>query len=113
MEIQFRSARVERLFNSSKLLNGKYGDGMTKKIMLRLAALRNAETLADYRAYDQRCHELKENRKGQIAVDLVHPFRLVFEPLIHPDAPPPTKSDGGYDWTKITGIIILEIVDYH
>ena len=86
---------------------------MMKKIKLRLAALQNAETLADYRTYDSRCHELIGDRKGQFAVDLIHPSRLVFEPLIHPDAPPPTKPDGGYDWTKITGIIILEIVDYH
>ena len=26
-----------------------------------------------------RCHPLTQNRKGQYAVDLVHPYRLVFE----------------------------------
>ena len=26
-----------------------------------------------------RCHPLLNNRKGQYAVDLVHPFRLVFK----------------------------------
>lgn len=26
-----------------------------------------------------RCHPLHNNRKGQYAVDLVHPYRLVFE----------------------------------
>lgn len=44
-----------------------------------------------------RCHMLQHNRKGQYAVDLVHPNRLVFEK--HGDA--------------IQIAHILEIVDYH
>lgn len=26
-----------------------------------------------------RCHSLEGNRKGQFAIDLVHPYRLIFE----------------------------------
>ena len=44
-----------------------------------------------------RCHPLKQNRRGQFAVDLVHPYRLVFE------------KQG----TAIQIAHILEIVDYH
>ena len=44
-----------------------------------------------------RCHPLTQNRKGQYAVDLVHPYRLVFE------------KNG--DEIQIANI--LEIVDYH
>lgn len=28
-----------------------------------------------------RCHQLKGNRKGQYAMDLIHPYRLVFEQI--------------------------------
>jgi hypothetical protein len=47
---------------------------------------------------------------GQLAVDLIHPKRLVFVP---DHAPVPTKDDGGLDWTGVTRIVVVEITDYH
>ena len=44
-----------------------------------------------------RCHPLTNNRKGQYAVDLVHPYRMIFE------------KHGN----KIQVAHIMEIVDYH
>lgn len=44
-----------------------------------------------------RCHPLKGNRKGQYAMDLVHPYRLIIEQI--------------GDEIKIANI--MEIVDYH
>ena len=43
------------------------------------------------------CNPLKGNRKNQFAVDLVHPYRLVFE------------KKG----TEIQIANIIEIIDYH
>jgi len=57
-----------------------------------------------------RCHPLILNRKGQFAVDLDHPYRLVFEPA---NDPLPKMPDGGLDYEKITLIRILEVIDYH
>jgi len=57
-----------------------------------------------------RCHPLTQNRKGQFAVDLDHPYRLVFEPA---NDPLPKMPDGGLDYEKITLIRILEVIDYH
>jgi len=56
-----------------------------------------------------RCHELKGNRAGQLAVSLDHPGRLIFEPT----KPVPRREDGGLDWTRVTAIEVIEIVDYH
>lgn len=56
-----------------------------------------------------RCHELRGNRTGQLAVNLDQPYRLIFTPA----PPPPTKPDGGLDWTRVTTIIVLGIEDYH
>ena len=40
----------------------------------------SADTVEDMIQYRiGRCHSLLNNRKGQYAVDLVHPFRLVFK----------------------------------
>ncbi len=58
----------------------------------------------------QRRHELSGNRKGQFAIDLKQPFRLIFEPNHNPI---PRKADGGFDLGKITAITILEVEDYH
>lgn len=79
--------------------------------MQRLSELHAAETLSDIRRLPPpRCHELRGNRKGQLSVDLAHPYRLVFEPAGNP---PPKKEDGGLDWTRVTGIRILEVADTH
>ena len=48
--------------------------------------------------------------KGNNAVDLVHPHRLVFAPN---HEPVPKKCDGGIDLDKVTSIIVIEVVDYH
>ena len=57
-----------------------------------------------------RCHELKANRAGQLAVNLDQPYRLIFEPA---DDPLRRKGDGGLDWAKVTAVTILGVEDYH
>ena len=57
-----------------------------------------------------RCHELTGNRKGQLSVDLEHPYRLVFIPANNPML---RTADGGLDWSKVTEIEIIGIVDTH
>ncbi|MBI5098423.1 MAG: killer suppression protein [Nitrospirae bacterium] len=57
-----------------------------------------------------RCHELKGNRKGQLSVDLDHPYRLIFEPANNPI---PEKSDGGLEWNNVTKVRIIGMEDTH
>ena len=58
----------------------------------------------------ERRHLLSSGRRGQYAVDLVHPYRLVFEP---DHDPVPRTADGGIDIDRVTAITIMEVVDYH
>lgn len=110
MNILFLSRHDEAFFNTQKKMLGKLGKKMTEKFQRRKLALEAAETLDEYRsAYDSRCHELTGDRKGQIAIDLIQPYRLVIRPV----DPPPKKPDGGLDWKSVKTIVILEIVDYH
>lgn len=70
-----------------------------------------ASVLNDIRKLPQaRCHELRGDRKGELAVDLDHPYRLIFEVA---NDPKPTKDNGGLDWLKTTTIRITGIEDYH
>ena len=52
----------------------------------------------------------EQKSSGQFAVDLKHPYRLIFKPDHNPL---PRKDDGGLDLTQITAIKILGVEDYH
>jgi toxin HigB-1 len=111
MEINFASRKMEKLCNSEREMRGEFGPRNAKVLQQRLAQLRAADTLADVRRLPgARCHELTQDRKGQLAVDLVHPKRLIF---VSDHDPVPKKEDGGLDWRQVTRILITEIVDYH
>ncbi len=111
MELSFAAKRKAKLCNSKVEMRSKLGLRCAERLQQRLEELRAAATLEDMRFLPgARCHELKQQRKQQLAVDLVHPRRLVFEPA---DDPVPTKADGGLDWSQVTRIVVLEVVDYH
>ena len=77
----------------------------------RLTEIEASSTLAVLKLIPgPRLHPLKGNRKGQLSVDLDHPYRLIFVP--NHDPVPELKS-GGYDWSKITVITIIGIADTH
>jgi len=88
-----------------------YGSKRARKIQLRLAQLSAAEQLEDLRNLPGRCHELKGNKRGQLSLDLDHPYRLIFKPA---DNPPAIKDDdGGIDWKRVKKITILGVEDTH
>lgn len=113
MDIYFKNKKLEKEFNTGAQLDKVHGALRAKKIRLRMAALRAAKNLMDFwppKSGPSRCHELKGTRKGQISVDLDHPYRLIFAPA---HDPVPKKNDGGLDWSQVTAIIILGVEDTH
>ena len=111
MDITFRTKKLMRTFNSKRTLQKAHGDRMARTIQTRLAVLKNARTLSMVPTTPpDRRHQLGSDRRGQYAVDLVHPHRLVFVPN---HDPVPRKEDGGFDTDKITAITIIDVVDYH
>ncbi len=111
MEILYGNGKLEKQCSDQIQLAKKYGSDQARAIRRHLDNFIDADTLEDIRILTQaRCHELKGDRQGTLAVDLKHPYRLVFEPA---NEPIPTKEAGGLDWKKVTVIRILEIKDYH
>lgn len=111
MDIAFKNRKLAKVFSSHATLAREYGDQMARTVAMRLAALRSARTLAVVPpTRPERRHLLSGRRKGQYAVDLVHPYRLVFEPA---HDPVPHTTDGGIDMDRVTAITIMEVVDYH
>jgi proteic killer suppression protein len=111
LDIAFRTRKLEKTFNSVGELQKAYGARMAKAIMIRLAVLKAARTLALVPTTPpDRRHQLRGDRDEQFAVDLVHPRRLVFEPN---HDPLPRKDDGGIDVEQVTAITIIDVIDYH
>lgn len=111
MEVSYTNGKLQKLCNNEKKLRGKYGLRMAELVKQRLAELADAEVLEDMRALPApNCHELTQNMKGYLAVNLVHPDRMAFRPA---DSPLPRKQDGGLDWCRVKHVEIAGIGDYH
>lgn len=98
MKITYKTNKLERACTEVKYAEKTYGFEMAVKLQLRIkqiTAANNVEELIDNHV--GRCHPLSQNRKGQYALDLIHPKRLVFE----------------VDGNEIQIANIIEIVDYH
>jgi plasmid maintenance system killer protein len=111
VEILFYGRKLEKACNNQSLLLRSYGPMRAKLLRRRLDELRAAENLEVMRYLPQvRCHELKGNREDTLAIDIGHPYRLIFEPA---NDPIPRRADGGLDWARVTVIRILAVEDYH
>ena len=111
MVLQYESSGMAKACATDKQMRKRWGEPMAARLRLRLTQLEAFVTLADASTLPaMRCHELTADRKGQIAIDLVHPHRLI----LRPDHDPlPTKPDGGLDRTLVTKLVVVEVVDYH
>ena len=91
-----------------------YGADMTKKIALRLVALRAAESLGDFwppKSGPERCHELKGDLAGTFSIDLKQPYRMLLKPK--EDPPKLGPPDEQQRWKSIKAVEILAIEDTH
>ena len=98
MKITYKNNKIKKVCTNVSEAEKRHGLEMAEKIMLRIdqiSAALSVEMMIQFRI--GRCHQLKGNRKNQFAVDLVHPYRLVFE------------KKG----TEIRIANIIEIIDYH
>jgi len=110
MDVTFTNQKLQKLCNSAGKLNGQYGPKLAAKIRQRLAEIAAADNLEQLRSLPGHYHELTQNLAGTIAVSLIGADRLVFKPT---DNPPPRRTDGGLDWSRVTKVTIVDIGDYH
>ncbi len=104
MEIYFKNKKTEKVFNNFRTLSQKHGYKQAKKAIQRINEFEAAESLNDINVLQApRLHSLSGKQKGFWAVDLIHPFRLIIEPL---DA-------NTENLRTVTKVKIIEIIDYH
>ena len=114
MDIYVSDSNLRRAIEDEGACKRRYGADMTRKLRLRLAALRAADSLVDFwppKSGPERCHELKGERGGTFSVDLKQPYRMLFKAV--EATPPPDRSDEQQRWKSITSIDILAIEDTH
>ena len=111
MEITFATSKLHKIFNNESHLIKEYGKENGRIIMRRMVVLKAARNLEQVpHRKPERRHELSGKRKREFAVDLKHPFRLVF----HPNHDPiPLKEDGEIELRLVTSIVIIRVEDYH
>ena len=98
MEIEYKNNKIRKVCTNASVATKEYGPRMAEKIHQRvdeLGAAESVEMMVQFKI--GRCHPLVQNRAGQYALDLVHPYRLIF-----------TKRDEEIQIAKIE-----EITDYH
>lgn len=98
MEITYRSKKLEKICTNAHEAEKSYSPKMAEKIHARIDEISAADTVEMLVQFHiGRCHPLHGDRKGQYAMDLVNPYRLVFEKR----------------GNLIQVAQIIEIVDYH
>ena len=112
MDIFFSSKKLSKQFNEDKEMQKAHGAIRAKKLKIVMASLSAAKNLAVFTppySPPHRCHELTGDRKGQLSMDLDHPYRLIFRS----NSVNSKKQDGGLDWSLVTEILIIGIEDTH
>lgn len=98
LKIKFKSNKLGKICTDSSVTRKTYNLEMAEKIAQRMEELEAADSVDMLLQFQiGRCHPLKGNRQGQFAMDLVQPFRLVFEKVKN----------------TVQIVKILEIEDYH
>lgn len=113
MGLTFTTKKLMKQMNDGREMVKVHGAIRAKKLQIVLTQLRAAPSLGAFAppySPPHRCHELTGNRKGQLSLDLDHPYRLLFKPDHNPL---PQRSEGGLDWQAVTEIEIIGVVDTH
>jgi plasmid maintenance system killer protein len=110
VHIEFTTEKLRKEFEDGRVLQRERGVVQAKKIMTRLMQLEGALTLEQLRNQPGHFHALTEDKSGWLACDLDQPFRLIFEVA---NVPVPQLDAGGIDWSKVTQVRILGVLNYH
>lgn len=79
LDIEYRTKKLEKVCTNAHRAQLEYGSKMAQKIHQRIDEITIADSVEFMIEHHiGRCHALSNNRDGQYAVDLVHPYRMIF-----------------------------------
>jgi proteic killer suppression protein len=107
MILEYKSKKIREHCENPQVAQKIYGAKIGTRLTQRVAELSAATSLQDIKLIPSaRLHRLSGKRADEYAVDLVHPFRLVFKPILQ----------DGADINELVSINIVrinEVIDYH
>lgn len=87
MKLLFKSRKLKYQCENPKEARKVYGAAIGSKLTQRVNELYNAPNLKDIKNIPAaRLHRLQGKRADEFAVDLVHPYRLIFKPIMQEKA---------------------------
>lgn len=95
---------MKRFYEDHVFATKNVGDRNAYVFVQRIQEIEAADNLAILDSLPGRLHALHGSSKGQYALDLVHPKRLVIQPLL---------EEGQISPNQATKAMIIGIVDYH
>lgn len=107
MILEFKNKKIQRQCENPSEAQKVYGVNIGNRLTLRVEQLMAARNLSDIRRIPPaRLHKLSGKRANEYAVDLVHPYRLIFTPVF--------KDGNETDKLESINIVrIEEVIDYH
>ena len=106
MELRFRNNKIKGQCENPQRARLDFGSRIGNVLTLRVTELAAATSLLDIKSIPAaRLHRLKGTREDEYAVDLVHPYRLVFRPILQ-------KGVAIFDLESISIVRIEEVTDY-
>lgn len=107
MLVEYKTNKIKKQCENPRIAQKDYGSNIGYKLTQRVEELLAATSLLDIKLIPAaRLHRLEGTRSDQYAVDLVHPHRLVFKPLL--------EDNGDINKLEIINIVRIEdVTDYH
>jgi len=111
MRIYYEHRQLQKATSEYRAAVREWGNENASKLFRLIQQLQAASTLSEmYNVPGARFHSLTGDRKGQFAMDLKHPKRLI----IKPTEPVPRTPDGGIDVSRVIEILVIKVEeDYH
>jgi len=107
MIVEYKNTKLKKQCENPTLAQKDFGTGIGDKLSQRISEFISTVHLSDIKALPAaRLHKLEGMRNDQYAVDLVHPHRLVFKPILD-------DRNNIKKLELITVIRIEEVTDYH
>lgn len=107
MRLQFKNNKIKKQCENPKKAQADFGPRIGNMLTQRVGELAAATSLLDIKCIPAaRLHKLQGTRTDEYAVVLVHPYRLVFKPVLQ----------DGVDINDLESIDIVrieEVADYH
>lgn len=108
MKIEYASRRVYKTFTNRNNLRKRFGPELSERIQRKIGKIEEAANLDDLKKKVPSLHTLHADLAWETSIYIDDHNRLVMTPIL-----PDGFNKSSPDWSRITGVIIEQLTDYH